>query len=121
MAISTKMNCACAVGRASATSCGTPLAAPIIGNVACVRASISASINANCPISGIIHFRAESVSTLRVFDTHINCFHVLVQNLGEFLQAGHHRGNASHNDLRPAKEPLQSSRTAASSEAPIRI
>src|SRR5215831_19979612 len=46
----TKMNCACAVGRASATSCGMPLAAPISGSVAWV----SASINANCPISGSI-------------------------------------------------------------------
>jgi len=48
------MNCACAVGRARATSCGMPLAAPINGSVACVNASISAMINAICPISGSI-------------------------------------------------------------------
>src|SRR2546430_13112776 len=37
-AIVTKMNCACAVGRAIATSCGMPLEAPINGRVTCVSA-----------------------------------------------------------------------------------
>ena len=54
IAMSTKMNCACAVGFAIATSCGMPLAAPMSGSVAWASASISARINANCPISGII-------------------------------------------------------------------
>src|SRR2546426_10090131 len=53
-AIATKMNCACAVGRAIATSCEMPRDAPICGSTASVSASMSARINANCPISGII-------------------------------------------------------------------
>ena len=57
-AIVTKMNCACAVGRAIATNRGMPLAAPINGRVACVNASMSARISANCPISGIINILA---------------------------------------------------------------
>src|SRR5438876_11546486 len=53
-AMATKMNWACAVGRAIATSCEMQREAPICGRTASVSASMSARINAYCIISGSI-------------------------------------------------------------------
>ena len=52
--MATKMNCAWPAGAATAIQERFPRAAPISGSVACVSASSSARINANCPISGTI-------------------------------------------------------------------
>src|SRR5258708_13177615 len=80
-----KINCAWAVGRGRAISCGTARAGPINGSVACVTASMSASMSAICPISGIMFGAQASLPAERRHPAGSYFDNVLAASFAEFF------------------------------------